>query len=83
LNVNKSTDQVDSRAKQCHGMTLQTGFSAEACSQWMLNDAYHKPPLMRRAWLSIFFVCASKIQVHALTARGLKNIFAFPLSKEA
>ena len=32
MNVNKS--QVDSRAKQCHGMTLQIGFSAEACSQW-------------------------------------------------
>ena len=77
LNVNKATDQVDSRAKPCYGKPVSV--------QKLVVSGRHggrlpMPPLMRRTWLSIFFVCASKIQTPARAARGRQNVFAFLLS---
>ena len=74
LNVNKATDQVDSRAKPCYGKPVSV--------QKLVVSGRHggrlpMPPLMSRTWLSIFFVCASKIQTPARAARGRQNVFAF------
>ena len=81
LNVNKSTDQVDSRAKPCYGRPVSV-------QKLVVSRVSGRQPWWTLTYASFdaqssaihFFVCASKIQPPARAARVRQNVFAFLLT---
>ena len=69
LNVNKATDQVDSRAKPCYGKPVSVQkLVVSGCHGGRLP----MPPLMRRTWLSIFLFAHQKFKLPRVPQEAVK-----------